>query len=252
MKENLSRKIRMWPHPPIITVDNIYECSVLEQILSTARNLPRRPYIIATLCTATMQGVPLHQLLFHHQMRVVTCNPQTEPVSGILSRMLRKQVYKLKAARIEVDPVVERLLQWFPYLLEHLDAFINRFHTQTVSLGPRVFMDCAVDQNRSELETWFISLWNHFLIPYLMGAIMAGIETYTADPHLEWVDVREFVVETYPWQPSVNVMKLRTLNPEDVGWNHAVRPQQNRFMLFKDDMKLPDDTRSLISRIKVE
>ena len=35
----------------------------------------------------------------------------------------------------DVDPVVERLLQWLPYLLEHLDAFINRFHTQTVSLG---------------------------------------------------------------------------------------------------------------------
>jgi hypothetical protein len=113
-------------------------------------------------------------------------------------------------------------------------------------------MDCAVDQNRNELETWFINLWNHFVIPYLMGAIMAGIETYTADPQLEWVDVREFVVETYPWQPSVNVMKLRTLNPDDVGWNHAVRPVQNRFMLFKDDMKLPDDTRSLLSRIKAE
>ena len=32
----------------------------------------------------------------------------------------------------------------------------------------------------------------------------------------------------------------------------AVRPQQNRFLLFKDDMKIPDDARSIISRIKVE
>ena len=32
----------------------------------------------------------------------------------------------------------------------------------------------------------------------------------------------------------------------------AVRPQQNRFMVFKDDMKLPDDTRSLMSRMKIE
>ena len=46
-------------------------------------------------------------------------------------------------------------------------------------------------------------------------------QTYTADPQLDWVDVREWVVETYPWQPSLNVMKLRTLNPEDVGWNHG-------------------------------
>jgi len=62
------------------------------------------------------------------------------------------------------------------------------------------------------------------------------------------------VVETYPWQPSVNVVKLRALNPEDVGWNHgeciaryphihwmtlslsfltAVCPQQNRVMFIK-------------------
>ena len=104
------------------------------------------------------------------------------------------------------------------------------------------------------------------------SCVAINTQTYTADPHLEWVDVREFVVETYPWQPSINVMKLRTLNPEDVGWNHgndlcerfvrffyfsalfnaAVRPQQNRFLLFKDDMKIPDDARSIVSRVKVE
>ena len=28
----------------------------------------------------------------------------------------------------------------------------------------------------TEVETWFINLWNHFVIPYLMGTIMAGIE----------------------------------------------------------------------------
>lgn len=33
--------------------------------------------------------------------------------------------------------------------------------------------------------------------------------------------MREWVVDTYPWQPSMNVNKLRTLNPEDVGWNHG-------------------------------
>ena len=40
---------------------------------------------------------------------------------------------------------------------------------------------------------------------------------------LEWVDVREWVVETYPWSSAVNVSKLRTLNPEDVGWNHGMQ-----------------------------
>ena len=52
----------------------------------------------------------------------------------------------------------------------------SNLKSDPVFSGPRVFMDCAVDQNRDELETWFINLWNHFVIPYLMGAIMAGIE----------------------------------------------------------------------------
>ena len=47
------------------------------------------------------------------------------------------------------------------------------------------------------------------------------MQTYTADPMLEWVDVREWVIETYPWPSALNVSKLRTLNPEDVGWNHG-------------------------------
>lgn len=37
-------------------------------------------------------------------------------------------------------------------------------------------MSCPVDLPPAEIETWFINLWNHFLIPYLMGTIMAGIE----------------------------------------------------------------------------
>ena len=31
-------------------------------------------------------------------LRVITCNPQNEPILGILSRSLRKRVYQLKAS----------------------------------------------------------------------------------------------------------------------------------------------------------
>lgn len=37
-------------------------------------------------------------------------------------------------------------------------------------------MGCPVDQSGPDVEVWFINLWNHFIIPYLMGTIMAGIE----------------------------------------------------------------------------
>ena len=75
-----------------------------------------------------------------------------------------------------MDPVADRLVNWLPFLLEHLNYFINRFHSSVVDLGPRVFMDCPLQLSAGEIESWFINLWNHFVIPYLMGAVLAGIE----------------------------------------------------------------------------
>ena len=37
-------------------------------------------------------------------------------------------------------------------------------------------MNCPLEYESVEAEVWFINLWNHFIIPYLMGTIMAGIE----------------------------------------------------------------------------
>ena len=50
-----------------------------------------------------------------------------------------------------------------------------------------MFMSCPVELSAAKMETWFINLWNHFVIPYLagvevgvsvylMGTILAGIE----------------------------------------------------------------------------
>ena len=37
-------------------------------------------------------------------------------------------------------------------------------------------MSCPLQLPAIEIESWFINLWNHFVIPYLMGAVLAGIE----------------------------------------------------------------------------
>lgn len=59
-------------HPPIIVLEDVYECKDLEQLLVAASALSRRPYIIAALSSGTTKGIPLHQLLFHHQIRSVS------------------------------------------------------------------------------------------------------------------------------------------------------------------------------------
>ena len=48
-------------------------------------------------------------------------------------------------------------------------------------------MGCPLQLPANEIESWFINLWNHFVIPYLMGAVLAGIEVGTA----VWVFLRE-------------------------------------------------------------
>ncbi len=40
-------------------------------------------------------------------------------------------------------------------------------------------MNSPLDVSSIDMEVWFINLWNHFIIPYLMGTIMAGIEVST-------------------------------------------------------------------------
>lgn len=82
---------------PILLFDNIYDCQSLEQVLSAAGTLSKRPYIVATLCSGSTRGIPLHQLMLRHNIRVVTCNTHNEPIIGMLSRTLRKKVYQLKA-----------------------------------------------------------------------------------------------------------------------------------------------------------
>ena len=84
--------------------------------------------------------------------------------------------YNIISLFSEVDPVADRLVNWLPFVLEHLNYFINRFHSSVVDLGPRVFMGCPLQLPANEIESWFINLWNHFVIPYLMGAVLAGIE----------------------------------------------------------------------------
>ena len=93
-----------------------------------------------------------------------------------LSLITQSVIFDISLHSSDVDPVTDRLVNWLPFLLEHLNYFINRFHSSVVDLGPRVFMSCPLQLPANEIESWFINLWNHFVIPYLMGAVLAGIE----------------------------------------------------------------------------
>ena len=58
------------PYPPVVFLDGVYDCNVLEQIFSVAEIFETRPYIISTLNSGGgTRGSALHQLMFHHNIR---------------------------------------------------------------------------------------------------------------------------------------------------------------------------------------
>ena len=93
------------------------------------------------------------------------------------------------------DPLLDTIAAWLPTLLIHLDNFIAKFHFGSLSLGlsfinhgndlftsntgPRVFLNCPLNSSPNLIETWFINLWNHFIIPYLTATTLDGIKVCT-------------------------------------------------------------------------
>ena len=85
------------PQTQIVLVDGLFECDGVEQILSAASTMETKPYLVITVAQAHSRGSSLHNLMFKHPVRMVTCTPQSEPVNHILPRQLRRQVLELKA-----------------------------------------------------------------------------------------------------------------------------------------------------------
>ena len=44
-------------------------------------------------------------------------------------------LYLLVLYSLEVEPVAEQLLLWLPFLLDHINFFISKFHSNNVALG---------------------------------------------------------------------------------------------------------------------
>ena len=57
-------------YAPIVFLDGVYDCSVLEQVFALAETFEKRPFIISTLNSGGgTRGSALHQLMFHHNIR---------------------------------------------------------------------------------------------------------------------------------------------------------------------------------------
>lgn len=85
----------------------------------------------------------------------------------------------------------------------------------TSSLGPAWFLSCPWS-NPDAFQSWFSSLWNHKLKPYLQACIIEGIRLY-GDRGQEWDDIVHFINNSYPWSTHESDDVFQPLTAADCG-----------------------------------
>lgn len=166
-----------------------------------------------------------------------------EPVQGLLQRFLRRRLIQSELKSKASDQELERIFEWIPRCLAHLNKFLETHNSADVTIGPRWFLQVPVDSICSQV--WFTDLWNYTLGPYLMHAAKEGLQLY--GKRAAWEDPVLWVMSTYPWaQGSAYDALMRCvqsrafrlaltiylitrfvfrLRPEDVGYDTATRPK---------------------------
>ncbi|XP_063715305.1 neuron navigator 2-like isoform X3 [Symsagittifera roscoffensis] len=205
--------------------------SILANIKST---LP--VFTIVTMTSRPNQSYPQLQKVFP---RWVVLNNHNEPVSGLVSRFLRRKLLEFENRSGGTgggkNHQVQQVVEWLPKVWHHVNRIIEVYNSAEVTLGPQLFMSCPMDP--VETQSWFHNLWNFSLAPYLVEAIREGLQLYGAKAGTTWEDPLAFVEDTYPWtcnssagiaegvkqvhapSPSKVFPALTRIRPEDVGFD---------------------------------
>jgi neuron navigator 2 len=172
-----------------------------------------------------------------------------EPVSGFLSRHLRRRLIESEVRAGSKNPDVSRILDWVARVWAHVNKVLETHASSDVTLGPRLFLNCPLDVDSS--RTWFIDLWNYSIVPYAINAVKEGLRVYgrkssNAGHHHQgvnlgtsnggmgnggggevkngrlWEDPTSWVVQSWPWpkapQSDLSPSSLIKIRPEDVGY----------------------------------
>jgi hypothetical protein len=106
------------------------------------------------------------------------CINQAEPVNNYLSRYLERclveyEVNSLNKNQQELS-LINSIVHWVPKLWQYLNKYIETYNSADVTLGPKLFTNVPMDVN--EAKFWFIELWNHSLVPYIIETVLEGVQ----------------------------------------------------------------------------
>ncbi|XP_064198495.1 neuron navigator 3 isoform X3 [Anguilla rostrata] len=203
--------------PLVVVLDNLHHIGSLSDVFNGFLNCKynKCPYVIGTMNQAASSSANLE---LHHNFRWVLCANHTEPVKGFLGRFLRRKLVETEILRNTRSNDLVKVVDWIPKTWQHLNSFLEAHSSSDVTIGPRLFLSCPMDSDRS--RAWFTDLWNYSLVPYLLEAVREGLQLY--GKRTVWEDPSKWVIDTYPWSSAPSqpdAQPLLQLRPEDVGYD---------------------------------
>ncbi|ELK13923.1 Cortactin-binding protein 2, partial [Pteropus alecto] len=128
-------------------------------------------FLMGTVAKACLQG---SDLLVQQHFRWVQLRWDSEPMQGLLQRLLRRKVVNKFKGQVPspCDPVC-RTVDWALAVWRQLNTCLARLGTPEALLGPKYFLSCPIVPGHAQATVkWMSKLWNAVIAPRVQEAIL--------------------------------------------------------------------------------
>ncbi|XP_026859765.2 cortactin-binding protein 2 isoform X1 [Electrophorus electricus] len=131
-------------------------------------------FLIGTLARPRLLGP---ELRLQQHFRWVQLRWDTEPLSGMLGRHLRRKLlHQTQGENWATDDSMQRALSWVCSVWYQLNGCLSRLGTPEALLGPHIFLSCPVlPQQTHAIVKWLSHLWNMVVVPRVEDAVISRV-----------------------------------------------------------------------------
>ncbi|MCP3663857.1 MAG: hypothetical protein GY696_15425, partial [Gammaproteobacteria bacterium] len=207
--------------PFVLILDNLHLEPEVDLVLSQNLNIGAEsgPFIIGTMIQSSSNNSTNLQL--KHNFRWILCANHIEPIRGLLSRYLKKNLLLQEAETRQFNPELAKVVDWISKAALAINKFLETHCNPESTLSPTTFMTCPMDANEARL--WFTNLWNLTIVPHHLDAVTEGLQAFGR--RAVWDSPLNSLQDNWPWAPQDfdNLVRIR---PEDVSFESypAARP----------------------------
>lgn len=189
--------------PSVIILDNLHEVKnlgeVFNGVLFNSNRTPNStsPVIIGTMTQST--NSPPTSLLQVHHFKFILFSNHSEPVKGLLSRILQRRLIEVDTQNGTKNIELAKIIDWIPTVWHHINKFLETHNSSEVTIGPRIFLSCPMDVANSQV--WFNGIWEYKIVPYVIKVVKEGLQMY--GKKAKWEDPTMEIFSSYPWSAQL-------------------------------------------------